>query len=152
MLDRQEGLFALLVHDSRQLRVLLLHLFDDFFLDTLLFHHSVFHGGAFLEGCASLVEQVLKEVDLERARLSQGHAATAARVQVEVAIVAEGLVVDAAVGRQSVLMIAHADFRMGHGVRHMGLLLSVGGSSRGWCCSFNHFLFYCVLQGYMFAL
>ena len=45
----------------------------------------------------------------------EGHTATAATMQVEVAIVAESLIVDATVGGQGVLVLAHPNL----GLRHL---------------------------------
>ena len=115
VLDREEGLLALLVDDRGKLVVLVLDLLDDLFLDALLLHHRVLHARALLERLVRLVEQVLELTDLERARLLERHAAAAATVQVEVAVVAEGLVMDAAIRRQFVFVLAHADLG-----RHVG--------------------------------
>lgn len=95
----------------------MLDLLDDLLLNTLLFLHGVLHGGALLEGIVGLAEQLLELADLERAGLLEGHSAAAATMQVEVAIVAKGLVVVAAVGLQGVLVGAHPNLRLGSGLR-----------------------------------
>ncbi len=100
MLDSEESLLTLLVNNGGKLVVLVLDLLDDFLFDALLFKNSVFHGRALAKGFVGLVEELLELVYLQGGGLLEGHSATAASVQVEVAIVAEGLVVDAAVRRQ----------------------------------------------------
>ena len=100
MLNCQECLLTLLVDYGRELVVLVLYFLDNFLLDTLLLHDGVLHVRAGLEGRVGLIEQLLKLIDLESARLLQGHTATAPTVFLEIAVVAQGLVVDAAVRRQ----------------------------------------------------
>ena len=109
MFDSQESLLALLVNDCCQLGILLLHLLDNLLLDALLLKDLSLHGGALLVGCFSRAQKFLELVDLECAGLFERHSATAATVQVEVAVIAEGLVVDAAVSLEGVLVVAHAN-------------------------------------------
>ena len=90
----------MLIDDGRKLGVLLLHLLDDLFLDAFLLEDLSLHGGALLVGCFGRAQELLKLVDLECAGLFERHSATAASMQVEVAVIAEGLIVDAAVSLQ----------------------------------------------------
>ena len=97
MLDGEESLFTLFVDNGCQLGILLLNLLDDLFFNALLLEDLGLHGRALLVGALSGAQKFLELADLERAGLFERHSATAATVQVEVAVIAEGLVVDATV-------------------------------------------------------
>ena len=116
MLDSQEGLFSLFINDSGELGILVLYFLDDFFLDSFLLLYSILHGRALLEGSLCLIKQLLKHTNLVSASLFECHSTTAPSVVIEVAIVAEGLIADATVGRQDRLVtaITHSDFSLGH--------------------------------------
>ena len=129
-------MLALLVDYGGEFVVLVLDLLDDFLLDTLLLKHSVLHRGALIQCLVSLAEQLLELVDLERAGLLECHAATAATMQVEVAIVAEGLVVDATVSGQDGLIIARTDANLSF--RCLRLSWSLILWSRGLCHAIVH--------------
>ena len=139
--DREECLLTLLVDDRCEFGVLVLYLLDDLFLDAFLLLHGRLHRLAILEGRVCLVEQLFELANLQGTRLFEGHSASAPTVVIEVAVVAEGLVVDAAVSRQRVLVLTHADFGLGD--LRSGLWVSLGLLRRGshwlcgWCC-FNH--------------
>ena len=141
MLDSEEGLFSLFIDNSRELRILMLYFLDHLFLDAFLLLHSILHRGALLEGGSSLTEQLLKHAYLERARLFECHAATTPAMQIEVAVIAEGLIVDATVGRQVcfIITVAHSNFSLGHleGVLcRLWRLLSTGLCSG--CCFYHN--------------
>ena len=80
----------------------MLDLLDDLFLDAFLLIHRVFHLRAIVEGLRRQVEQLLELADLVLAGLLESHASSAAAMVVEVAVVAEGLIVDPAVRRERV--------------------------------------------------
>ena len=141
MLDSEEGLFSLFIDNSRELRILVLYFLDHLFLDTFLLLHSILHRGALLEGCLSLIEQLLKHANLKSAGLFECHSATTPAMQVEVAIITEGLIVDATVGRQVCFFItvAHSNFSLGNleGVKcWLRRLLSTGLCSG--CCFYHN--------------
>ena len=141
MPDREECLLALLVDDRCEFGVLVLYLLDDLFLDAFLLLHGRLHRLALLECRVRLIQQLFELANLQGTRLFEGHSAPAPTVVIEVAIVAEGLVVDATVGRQRVLVLTHADFGLGD--LGSGLWVSLGLLRRGshWLCgwcSFNH--------------
>ena len=115
VLDRLERLLSLLIDDGGESVILLGDLLDDLFLDTLLLHNRALHRSAFREGALSRTEKLLKLADLELTGLSKGHTATTATVQIEVAIVAQGLIVNLAVSGEGVLVFAHANIRGGKG-------------------------------------
>ena len=98
VLDRQKSLLSLLIDNRCELVVLVLDLLDNLFLDAFLLQDSVLHRGTLSKGLLCLVEQFVKLIDLQCARLLQCHAAATSTVLVEVAIVAESLVTDATVG------------------------------------------------------
>ena len=80
VLNREECLLSLLVHDGLELIVLMLDLLHNLLFDSLLLHHDGFHGGTGGEGSVSLIEQLFELADLESAGLLEGHTATAAAV------------------------------------------------------------------------
>ena len=109
MLDSEEGLLTLLINDSSQLVILLLDLLDNLVLYTLLLQHIVLHCGALLEGRSALVQKLFELADLKSTGLLEGHTTTAATMIIEIAVIAESDVMDAAVSGKQVLMLAHAD-------------------------------------------
>ena len=141
MLDSQEGLFSLFIDNSRELGILVLYFLYDFFLDTFLLLYSILHGGTLFEGGPCLTEQLLKHANLKSAGLFECHSATAPAMQVEVAIVAEGLIMDATVGRQGGLIITVTDSYLSlwhlEGVLYGLRRLLCTGLCSG--CCFDHF-------------
>ena len=77
----------------------MLHFLDDLFLDAFLLLHSRLHGLAILKRCVRVVKQLFELANLEGTRLFESHSASTPTVVIEVAIVAESLIVDAAISR-----------------------------------------------------
>ena len=75
----------------------MLYLLDDLFLNTFLLLYGRLHGLAILKRCIRLVKQLFKLANLKGSRLFEGHSASTATMVIEVAIVAESLVVNAAI-------------------------------------------------------
>ena len=97
MLDCQEGLFSLLVNDRSESIILLLDLLHNFLLDALLLQYRRLHHRALRQRCVSLSQKLLELSDLIGTRLLQGHTTATATMIIEVAVIAERLVVDSAV-------------------------------------------------------
>ena len=140
MLDSQEGLLSLFIDYSSELGILVLYFLDDLFLNALLFLYSILHGRALLEGSLCLTEQLLKHTNLISTSLFECHSATTPSMEVEIAIVAEGFIADATIGRQDglVITVTHSYF----GFRHLESILDrlrrllCTGLGSGLC--FNH--------------
>lgn len=108
VLDRGESLLSLLIHDLLQQRVLLLHLLNDFLLNWTQTFHVEFHLRARFERGLGRFKHQLKLVDLIQSCLFEGHAAAAPHMILEIAIVAQGNVMDFAIGQQLVFVLTHA--------------------------------------------
>ena len=78
VLDRQEGLFPLLINDRCESIILLLNFLDDFLFDSLLLKDRVFHGGALCQGCLRGLKELLELIDLVRTGLLEGHTSATA--------------------------------------------------------------------------
>ena len=119
----QFGLLSLLVDNLRQLVVLLLDFLDDFFLNALLLTDSGLHLRALLEGSLCMTEQLLELIYLKLTGLTECHTAATSTVQIEIAVIAESLVMDLTVGCQAVFVLAHGDLCLGvwlcHGLRRV---------------------------------
>ena len=90
-----------------RLVVLLFDFLDDFLLDALLLAHSGLHLRALLESSLCVTEQLLKLIYLKLTGLTECHTAATPTMQIEIAVIAERLVMDLAIGCQAVFVLAH---------------------------------------------
>ena len=80
VLNRQEGLFPLLVNDRSKPVILLLNFLYNFLFDALLLKNCRLHLGALRKCILCLAKELLELADLVCARLLEGHTSAAATV------------------------------------------------------------------------